>query len=52
MSVFDCIAFAQVKGQMYGNSFHPDPEIYMANQHIAFGPPEITASGIPIPAAS
>ena len=37
---------------MYGNSFHPDPEIYMANQHIAFGPPEIAASGIPIPAAS
>ena len=52
ISVCDGVAFSQVKGQMYGNSFHPDPEIYMANQHIAFGPPEIAASGIPIPAAS
>ena len=42
----------QVKGQMYGNSFHPDPEIYMANQHIAFGPPEIKATATAIPAAS
>lgn len=42
----------QVKGQMYGNSFHPDPKIYMANQHIAFGPPEIKATATAIPAAS
>ena len=41
----------QVKGQMYGNSFHPDPEIYMANQHVAFGVPQL-ANAIPIPAAS
>ena len=44
-------AHLQVKGQMYGNSFHPDPEIYMANQHVAFGVPQL-ANATPIPAAS
>ena len=44
-------AHPQVKGQMYGNSFHPDPEIYMANQHVAFGVPQL-ANATPIPAAS
>ncbi|CAL5228586.1 g11746 [Coccomyxa viridis] len=43
--------FMKVKGQMYGNSFHPDPEIYMANQHVAFGVPQL-ANATPIPAAS
>ncbi|KAK9806096.1 hypothetical protein WJX72_001194 [[Myrmecia] bisecta] len=31
--------FMKTKGAMYGASFHPDPEVYEANQHIAFGPP-------------
>jgi isopenicillin N synthase-like dioxygenase len=33
--------FMRVKGKMYGNAFHPDPQVYEAQQHLAFGPPVV-----------
>ncbi|EIE19386.1 Clavaminate synthase-like protein [Coccomyxa subellipsoidea C-169] len=39
--------FMKVKGALYGASFNPDPEVYKANQHIAFGLPQVAATAIP-----
>ena len=36
---------------MFESSFHPDPEVYLANQHIVFGAPEIPAIAAVLSAA-
>ena len=40
--------FMKVKGKLYGDSFHPDAEVYESVQNVAFGVPNLAA----IPAAS
>ena len=42
---------AQIKGKMFESSFHPDPEVYLANQHIVFGAPKIPAIATALSAA-
>ena len=42
---------AQIKGKMFERSFHPDPQIYLANQDIVFGAPKIPAIAAALSAA-
>ena len=41
----------QIKGKMFESSFHPDPKVHLANQHIVFGTPQIPAIAAALPAA-
>ena len=41
----------QIKGKMFESSFHPDPEVHLANQHIVFGAPKIPATAAALSAA-
>lgn len=41
----------QIKGKMFESSFHPDPKVYLANQHIVFGAPQLRATAAALPAA-
>jgi hypothetical protein len=45
-AVSEHCALVQVKGRMFENSFHADPKVYLANQHIVFGAPVISAATI------
>ena len=51
-AVSEYCVLVQIKGRMFENSFHPDPKVYLANQHIVFGAPIISAAAISAPAAS